>query len=101
MAGLPDSEDELNIRNTVALQQKQMNEATNCHLSQQPIFTKQWKWGWGLVDSKFGISRQNNNTNSPKKNVSANRFSELSIMDIDVEVSQTVNDYQQQHRSQR
>jgi len=30
------------------------------------------------------------NSNSPKKNVSANRFSELSSMDIDVAVSQTV-----------
>jgi len=124
MAGLSDSEDELNIRNTVALQQKKMSDALNCLLTKfsrpynvtphnnSPVPTNEvdpelaainaededW-WTPSSVNSKRRLdSRSPNsvtkiirNSISPKKIVSANRFSELSNMDIDVEVSQTVS----------
>jgi len=100
MGGLSDSEDELNIRNTVALQQKKMSDALNCSLTKfsrlynvtshnnPPVPTNEVDPELAAInaDSKRCLdSRSTNsvtkiirNSNSPKKNVSANRFAELS-----------------------
>jgi len=119
MAGLSDYEDKLHIRNAVALQQKKMSDALNCSLTKlcrlysfhnnppvptnevgpEPAAINADDEGWWTpisVNSKRRLDSRSvtkviRNSNRLKKNVSANRFSELSNMDIVVEVSQPVS----------